>query len=140
MSVYLDASILVAMFTADPHSNRARTFLRTQRPELVVSDFTAAELASVVARRVRTHELALDDARAAFAAFDAWTARAAQRATIRAADVTAATAFLRRLDLNLRTPDALHIAIAHRIGAAIATFDERMAASAAALETPVAAA
>jgi antitoxin (DNA-binding transcriptional repressor) of toxin-antitoxin stability system len=64
--------------------------------------------------------------------------RAAQQAAIAAADVTAATAFLRRLDLNLRTPDALNLPIAQRIGPAIATFDQRMAASAAALGTPVA--
>jgi predicted nucleic acid-binding protein len=40
---------------------------------------------------------------------------------------------LRRLDLNLRTPDAIHIAIAQRLGAELATFDVRMAESAEAL-------
>jgi uncharacterized protein len=140
MSVYLDASVLVALFTNDRHSNRAGAFLKTQKPVLVVSDFAAAEVASVVARRVRTTDLTADEARAAFSAFDAWTARAAQRTTTGAADVIAAAAFLRRLDLNLRTPDALHIAIAQRIGASLATFDEKMAANAGILGTPVVAA
>jgi predicted nucleic acid-binding protein len=40
---------------------------------------------------------------------------------------------LRRLDLTLRTPDALNIAIAQRAGAAMATFDARMAEAAQAL-------
>jgi predicted nucleic acid-binding protein len=50
--------------------------------------------------------------------------------------VSAAEAFLRRLDLNLRTPDALNIAIAQRVGALLVSFDEKMAASARALGTP----
>jgi len=37
------------------------------------------------------------------------------------ADVAAAAAFLRRLDLTLRTPDAPHIAIAQRIRAELLT-------------------
>ena len=31
-----------------------------------------------------------------------------------------------RLDLGLRTPDALHIAVAHRIRAPLATFDAKL--------------
>jgi predicted nucleic acid-binding protein len=46
------------------------------------------------------------------------------------ADIRAAKVFLRRLDLTLRTADALNIAIAQRIRAALVTFDERMAANA----------
>ena len=104
---------------------------------MIVSDFAAADLASAIARRVRTGELGADDARAVFATFDAWTARAAGRAETDAAAVAAAGAFLRRLDLTLRTPDALHIAIAQRVTAELLTFDRKMAASARALGTAV---
>ncbi len=62
----------------------------------------------------------------------------ADRVEISAGDVAVATAFLRRLDLPLRTPDALHIAIAGRIGATLVTFDQRMAISARALGMAVA--
>jgi predicted nucleic acid-binding protein len=47
---------------------------------------------------------------------------------------------LRRLDLNIRTADALNIAIAQRVGAALVTFDQKLAASALTLGTPVEAA
>jgi predicted nucleic acid-binding protein len=47
---------------------------------------------------------------------------------------------MRRLDLTLRTPDALHIAISGRVGATLATFDEKMAAAARVVGLPVAAA
>jgi uncharacterized protein len=72
-----------------------------------------------------------------FSSFDAWTARAAKRAETKAADVLAAAAFLRRLDLTLRTADALNIAIAQRLGVALVTFDQKMAASARLLGTLV---
>lgn len=60
-------------------------------------------------------------------------AREAQRVEINAEDVAAADIYLRRLDLTLLTPDAIHIAIAARIGATLVTFDRAMAASARAL-------
>jgi uncharacterized protein len=138
--VYLDASVLVALLTDDPLTGRADAFMRTEKPVLVVSDFAAAEFASAIARRVRTGEITPDEARVGFSAFDAWTARVTRREQTKAADVSAAEAFLRRLDLNLRTADALNIAIAQRVGAALLTFDEKMAASARKLRTPMEAA
>jgi predicted nucleic acid-binding protein len=55
------------------------------------------------------------------------------------ADIQAAAAIIRRLDLNIRAPDAIHLAIARRIGASIVTFDHRMADNAPALGIAVAA-
>lgn len=67
------------------------------------------------------------DAQAVFFRFDAWAAQTSQRIETLPADMKAAEAFLRRLDLTLRAPNALHIAMAQRTGAALVTFDERMA-------------
>ena len=130
MSVYLDASVLVALFANDSLTERADAYLRTHPAELVVSDFAAAEFASAFARRVRMGLLTADEARAAFSTFDAWAARETAPVQIAAADIAASTAFLRRLDLSLRTPDAVHIAVAQRIDAELLTFDNQMAASA----------
>ncbi len=140
MRVYLDASVLVALLTNDPLTARADAFLRAGPPVLVLSDFAAAEFASALARRVRSGEIAVEDARAAFATLDTWAARTTQRVETTAADVKAAEAALRRLDLTLRTPDALNIAIAQRVDAVLATFDGKMASSARTLGTEVAAA
>ncbi len=140
MKVYLDASVLVALLTNDPLTARADAFLRTSAPVLVLSDFAAAEFASALARRVRSKEITAEDAREAFSTLDTWASRTTQRIETTAADVKAAEAALRRLDLTLRTPDALNIAIAQRVGATLATFDAKMANSARALGTGVAAA
>ena len=71
--------------------------------------------------------------------FDAWLARSARRIEITGADVAACESrILRRLDLNLRAPDAIHIAVADRIDATLVTFDRQMADNARALGTAVA--
>jgi uncharacterized protein len=128
VTAYLDASVLVALFTVDALSSRADAWLRDASPILIVSDFAAAETASAVALRVRTGALNVRQARKAFASFDEWTARETTRVRMAAADVTSAEAWLRRLDVTLRTPDAVNIAIAQRCGASLATFDVKMAA------------
>jgi predicted nucleic acid-binding protein len=135
LSVYLDASILVSLFTVDTLTARADAALRERSPLLVVSDFATAEFASAMARRVRMQIITADEARAAFSTFDAWIARTTTLISVTSADVTAAAGFLRRLDLTLRTQDALHIAIAQRVGAALFTFDQQMASAARALGT-----
>jgi uncharacterized protein len=132
LSVYLDASILVSLFTVDTLTARADAALRERSPLLMVSDFAAAEFASAMARRVRMQVITADEARAVF---DAWIARTTTLISMTSADVTAAAGFLRRLDLALRTQDALHIAIAQRVGAALFTFDQQMASAARALGT-----
>jgi uncharacterized protein len=138
VSVYLDASVLVALLTEDALTLRADAFLRGCTAALIVSDFAAAEVASVVARHVRTREISMDDARAAFTTFDEWTARATVRAETTGADIASATTFLRRLDLALRTPDAINIAIAQRLEATLLTFDVKMIDCARALGVAVA--
>jgi predicted nucleic acid-binding protein len=138
VNLYLDASVVVALVTRDAFTFRADSYLRAVTPVLIVSDFASAEFASVVARRVRMREISQSIARATFAALDAWITRSTERAETTTADVAAAALALRRLDLPLRTADALNIAIVQRIGATLMTFDEKMAASARALGVGVA--
>jgi uncharacterized protein len=137
VSVYLDASVLVALFTNDPFTARADSFLRANPSVLIVSDFAAAEFSSVIARHVRAKDITKNDARILFSNFDTWTASTTQRALINGADIIAAEVLLRRLDLALRTPDALNIAIAQRMGATLLTFDKKMAAAARAIGAAV---
>lgn len=130
MNAYLDASVLVALFTNDPLTARAETFLRANPLVLIVSDFAAAEFSSVIARHVRTKDIKKDEARIVFSNFDTWTAQTAQRAHISSADISVAEVLLRRVELALRTPDAINIAMAQRMQATLVTFDKKMAAAA----------
>ena len=105
---------------------------------LLVSDFAAAEFSSVIARLVRTKEITKNDARTVFSNFDTWTASTTQRALPHGADIIAAEVLERRLDLALRTPDALNIAIARRMEAPLVTFDKTMAIAARAVGAEIA--
>ena len=110
VSVYLDASVLVALLTNDPFTRRAEAFLRAQAPVLVVSDFAAAEFASAVARRFRTREIMVEEARSAFSTFDAWTARTTSRVETTASDVAVAADVLAALGFHAAHP----VRIEHR--------------------------
>lgn len=138
MIAYADASLLVPLFVMDAFNDRAQAFLSDGQTTLLISDFAAAELASVVGRRVRVNELTQDDARAAFAALDEWVASHGPRLPLASADVVIAEVYLRRLELGLRATDALHLAVAQRHQAALATFDGRMADAARALGLEIA--
>lgn len=137
MNLYLDASVLVALFSNDLFTKRADRALRGRDAGVLVSDFAATEFASSISRHVRMKELSVKDARDAFSAFDGWLAKSAMRVDALSEDVKFAESALRRLDVNLRAPDAIHIAIAQRLNAQLVTFDERMADCARMLGAPV---
>ncbi len=126
VSVYLDVNVLVALFIVDAHNERAEQAISGLRDDLIVSNLSATEFSSVVARRVRTRDLRAPEARTAFANFDPWCGRHTKLIAIEAIDVAGATALMRRIDFPLRTPDAVHISIAHRSGCALLTFDRAM--------------
>ena len=136
LSVYFDASALVPLFVLDPFSVRANLAFRGRAVTPVISDFAAAEFASSIARRTRMRELNEEQAHAAFAIFDTWTINTIRVETL-PADIRAAEVILRRMDTTLRTPDAIHIAIAQRVGAELATFDAKMADNALSLGLPL---
>ena len=138
MSCYLDANVLVALLVPEALSTRADVFLTANRDLYVVSNLAAAEFSSAISRRVRMSEMSLADGRLALSGFDSWVGLSAERVEIAAADIDRADGILRRLDLPLVTPDAIHIAIAQRIAATLVTFDRQMAASARALGMAVA--
>lgn len=138
LRAYLDTSVLVSLLWRDAHTSRAQSYVATARPSLVVSDLADAEFAAAAARLVRMEAMTQHEALALFGLMDAWTAREGQRVAALPADMALATAWIRRLDLNLRAPDALHIALADRLEATLVTFDGAMATAARTLGVPVA--
>jgi predicted nucleic acid-binding protein len=126
VSVYLDACVLVSLFTRDIQSLRAAAFLRQNSQVLLVSDFAAAEFSSALARQVRMKLLTAGNARQAFGEFDVWARQFSQRVETNPADVITTDALLRRLEFPLRTSDALNLAIVMRLNATLLTFDANL--------------
>jgi len=125
---YLDASVIVPLFLPEPRSTEAESIVA--RDDFIVSDLAAAEVSSAVSLAVRINRLPESAARTALATFDAWLAGHALKAETRGEDFSAAIVLIRNFQLGLRTPDALHIVVAKRLGATLATFDARMAEAA----------
>lgn len=65
--------------------------------------------------------------------FDGWVDTDAEIIDLEAADHRLAAAFVRRFELALRAPDALHVAVCRRLSAPLATFDRRQEMAAGAL-------
>lgn len=133
MRAYLDASALLPMLIAEPGSAAVDAFMDAADGGLVVSEFAAAEVASALSRLVRTDRLSAADANLRLADFDAWRATATEDVELNAADVRLAHLYVRRFELMLRAPDALHAAVCRRADLKLITLDRRLATAAEAL-------
>lgn len=130
MSAYLDASAILPILIEEPGSILVDRFIADAGEALVVSEFAAAEVASALSRLVRTGLLEAADATARLADFDAWRASATVDLDLQASDIRLAHIFVRRFDLMLRAPDALHAALCRRADLTLVTLDRRLAAAA----------
>ncbi|MBX3483192.1 type II toxin-antitoxin system VapC family toxin [Phenylobacterium sp.] len=130
MTAYLDASAILPTLIEEAASPAVDAFIAGADERLVISEFAAAEVASALSRLVRTGTLERDDAAARLADFDAWRAAAADGLDLQASDVRLASVFVRRFDLMLRAPDALHAAACRREDLLLVTMDRRLAKAA----------
>jgi uncharacterized protein len=138
VSAYLDASVIVPRLVEERDSATVDAFLAGRREILLISDLAAAEVVSAMSRLVRMRILGVVDAFAVLDDFEIWRAAVSSDAEIHAADARLAYAYVRRFDLRLRAPDALHLAIARRADATLVTLDGRLARAAKALGVPFA--
>ncbi len=133
MSRYLDASVILPTIVDGPASAAVDAFIIANLNHLVISDFAAAEVAAALSRLVLMHKMDAADAAERMADFDAWRAEATDAVEVHASDVRLSNVLVRRFDLMLRAPDALHAAICRRTGDDLVTLVERMANAASAL-------
>jgi uncharacterized protein len=137
VSAYLDASVLLPTLIEEAVSPAVRAYLRSAGQELLVSDFAVAEVASGISRLVRMRTLDTAGAIARLEDFEIWRAATTGPADLHAADARLAYLFARRFELTLRTPDAVHLAMARRLDATLVTLDQRLARAAATLDIAV---
>lgn len=137
MSAYLDASVLLPTLVPEPGSAAVDVFLDQATPALLVSEFAVAEVGSAISRLVRMRRLDEALANQRLAAFDAWRATDADMIDVEGSDVRLAGVIVRRFDLGLRAPNALHLAVCRRLDAPLITMDRRLAAAGEALGVAV---
>ena len=135
--MYLDASILTALLSEETGTEAAYRLVDEAETPLLVSDFASGEVASAISRLVRMNDLDAAHAAERLAAFDDWRAAATTPVEISAQDVRLADRLVRRFELALRMPDAIHLAVCQSYGFALATLDRRLAGAAAAMGVSV---
>jgi len=133
VTLYLDASAVVPTLVEEGASHAVGDYLGAASDPLVVSDFAAAEVASALSRLVRMTAIGREAAETVLREFDAWRAIATTGVELSSADVRLANLIVRRFELGLRAPDALHAAVCQRGDHTLVTLDSRLAAAAEAL-------
>ncbi len=133
MSLYFDASAILPLLVAESASEAVQRFVVEAGEPLIVSEFAAAEVACGLSRRARTGAVTDTAAMDGLSRFDAWRAAFTTDIDIQASDVRLAHLIVRRFDLALRAPDALHAAVCRRADLTLVTLDRRLLAAAEAL-------
>jgi predicted nucleic acid-binding protein len=138
LKVYLDTSLVVALFTPEIFSERAEAWsMRQGGAGLAASAWVSTEMASALSAKVRGGFLTLEQRVAVAREWRLFrqglTDLAVEDGMFRAAELWA-----ERHELALRAGDALHLAIAAAHGCTLATLDRRMIKAAGELGVPVA--
>lgn len=135
MAVYFDASVCVSLIVYDANTRTAFSLLTKRADERfakITSTWAFAETASVVSARIRDGKVTREQAIRRFAVLRAATLTAPPQAVL-TQDVEQAWSMVSGFDQTLRAPDALHLAVARRLGASLTTFDKTMTDAARAL-------
>lgn len=132
MTLYLDASLVVAIFTPEDHSGRAEAWWATQDADtLAISDWVTTEVAAAFSGKVRARELAEPIRCETWNAFLEWEGGDVRRLPFRPATFRLAARLAGEVpDLGLRGGDALHLAVAVEHNATLCTLDQRFARAA----------
>jgi hypothetical protein len=130
VALYLDASVLVATLVQEDATPAVLRFLAQAGEPLLVSDFAAAEVASGLSRLVRMGKISTELGRNTLARFDIWRQSDTSHTEFDNSDIVEADGLVRRFELKLRTPDALHLAVSLRISAKLVTLDDTLAKAA----------
>jgi predicted nucleic acid-binding protein len=124
---YLDTSVLGAIFFRESNAALVLSQIEAARPRgLIISAWTLTEMASVGAIKERTGVVDRATRRQALALFQRFVSSSLGMTEIEPADFRAA-ALLMDGPWPLRAGDALHLAVAKRLPADLATLDRRLA-------------
>lgn len=136
--LYVDTSVIVSALTNEVDTALSQTWLaRQETSELTISDWTMTEFASALAIKLRTGALGVDHRAAALSAFTRLCVDSFRTLPVAREDFRTAVRFADQSELNLRSGDALHLAICANHGASLCTLDRRLAQAAPRVGVPV---
>jgi predicted nucleic acid-binding protein len=126
--VYIDASAVVALFAGEARGRSVRAWLDDAvRTPLISADWCITEVASALSLKVRTRQLSPELADEAWTHFDEACDGLVTLVPVEPPDFVSAAQMCREPETQLRSGDALHLAVALRIGcAALLCFDDTL--------------
>ena len=111
--IYLDTSFLAPFYVREATSEQVETILlNIPTDDLVISDWTKVEFASLLARLLRTGELTRELFTAIMTAFQEDVTQSYSVLTVTRNDFDRASELIQQWNTGLRAGDALHLAIA----------------------------
>ncbi len=135
--IYLDTSILAAIFFREPDATNLVDWLEKQRPTLSTSSWTLTEMASASGIKERTGQIDATGRAEGMAAFDRFTADMLTMIEIVNGDFRVARVLIEAPPISLRAGDALHLAVCRRTRATLVTLDSKMAQAATHYNIPI---
>jgi predicted nucleic acid-binding protein len=131
--IYLDTSVLGAIFYREPGAADLVARIESNRKaKLMISAWTLTEMASIGGIKQRTGAIDAETRQQAIANFQRFASMHLVTVEINPADFRTA-AVLIESPTALRAGDALHLAIARRLDARVASLDRRLCEAAAVL-------
>jgi uncharacterized protein len=129
--VYVDTSVLVALFAREPHSQAVARWYASSKTELISAIWCITEFASALGIKQRTAQMNREQAQAAWERFTRLAANDLRLLAVTHADFHRAATMTLDTASSLRAGDALHLACAVHAGAkGIATLDDVLGRSA----------
>jgi predicted nucleic acid-binding protein len=129
--IYIDTSVLGAIFFREASAAASLARLENcSKQRLRISAWSLTELSSVAAIKQRMGHIDATARQYAMATFQRFAADNLHLAEVNPADFRTAASIIED-SANLRSGDALHLAIAKRLGAALLTLDKGQAEAAA---------
>lgn len=131
---YLDTSLLVAALTHEPRTDTIQQWLAAQPPEeLAISDWVITEFSGALSLKLRTGQLNTQHRAGALAEFTSLAEASLTVLPVSRLDFHTAPRFADQHATNLRSGDALHLAVAANHGAKLHSLDKQLVAAAEAL-------
>ena len=134
MSIYLDTSVLVALWANEPMTFAVQKWMSQQRTEnLYISRWCITEFSSAMAGKLQIGSITEYARAEALAAFGSAVRRSFSVLEVDQHAFQRAAIFANQAGLRVRSGDALHLAVAAGEGLPIVTLDQGMQAAAKAL-------